>query len=182
MKQIYAYLAGIITVSFGLAACIPGPAPEPTPDPVQEAPPAQISPPPPPAVAENWIDTPQSAGDWLYAEEPAETFALFGTGGENVSAIIRCDKTTRELGIGVFGTAVPETATIRVLTETAERTLRATRRSSSAPLVAAELSPNDPLFDAIALTRGRFVLAASGQTPLYLPAWGEVTRVIEDCR
>ncbi len=44
------------------------------------------------------------------------------------------------------------------------------------------LNPRDPLLDAMAITRGRFAVEVEGETPLYLPAWAEVTRVIEDCR
>jgi len=44
------------------------------------------------------------------------------------------------------------------------------------------LSARDPLLDAIAFSRGRFALEAAGLETLYLPAWPELSRVIEDCR
>ena len=44
------------------------------------------------------------------------------------------------------------------------------------------LAPDDPLLDAMAITKGRFAVAAPGEPTLYLPAWAEVSRVIEDCR
>jgi hypothetical protein len=44
------------------------------------------------------------------------------------------------------------------------------------------LAPNDALLDAIAFSRGRFMLEMPGAPTLYLPAWPELSRVIEDCR
>ncbi|MEL6878174.1 MAG: hypothetical protein AAGL68_08770 [Pseudomonadota bacterium] len=58
----------------------------------------------------------------------------------------------------------------------------ATGRDSGQPLVAAELDANDPLLDAMAITKGRIAVETAGMPTLYLPAWAEVTRVIEDCR
>ena len=43
-------------------------------------------------------------------------------------------------------------------------------------------APNDPLLDAIAFSRGRFVIEQTGQPPLVLPPHAEIGRVIEDCR
>ena len=185
MKAIYTYCAGAIAVTFGLAACIPGPAPSPTPEPPapQSVQTTQAAP-APAAVAENWLDTPQTAGDWQYTSEANETFALFvdnAGGTNNYRAIIRCDLAKREIGLGVFGSASGGES-LRVVTETADRTLRALERPAQPQLIGAVAIASDPLFDAIALTRGRFVLAASGKPALYLPAWAEVTRVIEDCR
>jgi hypothetical protein len=44
------------------------------------------------------------------------------------------------------------------------------------------LTARDPLLDAMAFSRGRFALEAAGLETLYLPAWPELSRVIEDCR
>lgn len=44
------------------------------------------------------------------------------------------------------------------------------------------LPAGDPLLDAIAFSRGRFALEAAGLPTLYLPAWPELSRVVEDCR
>jgi len=38
------------------------------------------------------------------------------------------------------------------------------------------------LLDAMALSKGRFAVELEGEAALYLPAWAEVSRVIEDCR
>ena len=55
----------------------PPPAPAPAPPPVAVPAPA----PQPVPVEENWIDRPQTAGDWSYQAEPDETLAVFGTPG-----------------------------------------------------------------------------------------------------
>ena len=46
----------------------------------------------------------------------------------------------------------------------------------------AELAASDPLLDAIAFSRGRFAVDVPGTAPVYVPAYPEITRVVEDCR
>jgi hypothetical protein len=41
---------------------------------------------------------------------------------------------------------------------------------------------NDAVLDQIAYSRGRFAVEVQGLAPLIVPAWGEVGRVVEDCR
>ncbi len=48
--------------------------------------------------------------------------------------------------------------------------------------MAVAIPARDPILDAMALTKGRFAIEAQGTQTLYIPAWAEVTRVIEDCR
>lgn len=48
--------------------------------------------------------------------------------------------------------------------------------------LAAEMMPTDPILDAMALSRGRIALEVDGQTPVAIPSWAEITRVVEDCR
>jgi hypothetical protein len=48
--------------------------------------------------------------------------------------------------------------------------------------VAAELSPVDRQLDALAFSRGRFLVSVKGAADLVIPAWPELARVIEDCR
>ncbi len=71
MKPIYLHLGGALALSFTIAACVPAPqptpAPTPAPTPVATTPPAP-PPMPAPAPAENWIDRPQTAGNWTYSD------------------------------------------------------------------------------------------------------------------
>ncbi len=71
---------------------------------------------------------------------------------------------------------------MRIRTETADRTVTAQPTGGQLPYVAASFGARDPIFDAMALSKGRFAIETPGAPTLYLPAWAEVTRVIEDCR
>ena len=53
---------------------------------------------------------------------------------------------------------------------------------SDPPQVIARIDARDPLLDAIAFSKGRFVVDVVGLPTLYVPSFPEVTRVIEDCR
>lgn len=179
-----------------LAACVP-PSPQPTPAPspapapiptpsavAAPAPPAQ-----PPALQlvtpgmDDWITRPSTPGDWFYTAEPAETIASFGASraAEDTLLVMVCRLPQRRIGIGYVGQAAGQVEMF-IRTETADRTLTAGPATGRTPLVLAELPASDPLLDAMALSKGRFVVEVAGQPPLFLPAWPEITRVIEDCR
>jgi hypothetical protein len=71
---------------------------------------------------------------------------------------------------------------MRVRAESGDRLLDAVPGGGQLPTLVARLSAHDPFLDAIAFSKGRFAVEVQGLDPLYLPAWPEVTRVIEDCR
>lgn len=91
---------------------------------------------------------------------------------------MRClsDSRTIVLSLPESGAARP---LVTVRTETATRTLAAQAADRE---IIATLAANDPLLDAMALSKGRFAIETEGLSPLHLPSWAEVTRVIEDCR
>jgi hypothetical protein len=62
------------------------------------------------------------------------------------------------------------------------RSANVTAISGDPPSLGISMSPNDPLLDAIAFSRGRFVIEQSGRAPLVLPPHAEIGRVIENCR
>ncbi|MEM9501592.1 MAG: hypothetical protein AAF941_07065 [Pseudomonadota bacterium] len=132
-------------------------------------------------VYEDYLDAPQSAGDWTYYKDPRETLAFFGTAPDSPILILRCDLDTKMIGIGRPG-QYDGTAVMRISTETTTRVLEAEPVSSVNRLAAAQLPAGDPLFDAMAITKGRFAIEVEGAKTIYVPAWAEVTRVIEDCR
>jgi len=149
------------------------------------APPAAPAPVVREPVYENYLDAPQTPGTWKYFPESSETLAIFGEGNtfDNVRFIVRCEKKSRKIGLGrVVSTATELTRVMSVTTETTQRQLQAELVEARPPIFAAELDPGDPLFDAMAITKGRFAIGVEGERTLYLPAWAEVTRVIEDCR
>ena len=69
----------------------------------------------------------------------------------------------------------------RIQTETTARQLVA-NPVTGRQLVAVNLNANDQLLDAMAITKGRFAVAVQGEPSLYIPAWTEFSRVVEDCR
>lgn len=163
-----------------VAACVPRPRPAP---PVQTRPaPRPMSAPPPPALAPaNWLDAPQTPGDWRYRSENGRTMAVFGGEATEGDFVIRCDPGARAiLLMRALKTTSP--VAMRIRAETAERLLDARPDGGAPPYVTASLAANDRLLDAMALSKGRFAVEVPGAPTLYLPSWAEVTRVIEDCR
>jgi hypothetical protein len=48
--------------------------------------------------------------------------------------------------------------------------------------LASEIMPTDPILDAMAFSRGRIAIEATGQQPVAIPSWAEITKIVEDCR
>lgn len=168
-------------ICFGTACCT-APAPEPTP-----APPARPASTPAPTVEvpspsfDNWMDAPQTPGDWFYRRSGTTTVALFGTAGTDARFALTCKLSGRTITLARAGTAsgaVP----MRIRTETADRVLSAQPSGGELPSIIASVAATDPILDAMAFSKGRFAVETAGQSTLYLPSWPEVTRVIEDCR
>jgi hypothetical protein len=163
-----------------LGACVPPPRPAPEPAPAPA--PAPVPTPAPPAVYSNWMDAPQTPGDWFYINQPPASIAAFGpTAGQPMFAM-RCDPARHVVSVGrTSASQVARPMTIR--TETATRTFAAQPAQGSVEhLVATGLAATDPFLDAIAFSKGRFAVEVLGEPTLYLPSWPEITRVIEDCR
>lgn len=166
------------------AGCVPAPdsTPAPTPAPVQTSPPPAPAPSPMPAPApENWIDAARTPGDWTYRSATGGSVALYGEAQTDARFSIRCDSSARSITFSRAGNAA-STVPMRILTETAQRTLNAQPTGGGLPYLTVTVPARDPLLDAMALTKGRFAVEVAGTPTLYLPAWAEVTRVIEDCR
>lgn len=166
-------------------------APQPKPLPVPTPAPRPAPPPPPPQqpaprADASWRDLPQTPGVWTYASEPAGSVVRFGQPGAGSQVLIRCDRSRPAILLqrAGFGTsAVPATIT----TSSTQRRLTATPAAASTAQNAAipfeiAFAVRDPLLDAIAFSRGRFMLEMGGAQTLVLPVWSELGRVIEDCR
>ncbi|RPF70746.1 hypothetical protein [Aurantiacibacter spongiae] len=175
----------VIAGTLALTGCVP-PAPEPTPAPTPaptvarpEAAPVRI----PTPSFDNWMDYPATPGDWSYVAEPGQTMAVFGTdrSPEGIALIMACDLATRRVSIGRKGNAAGQ-VDMTVRTETRDQVLTAGPVQSRAPLLVAQLAASDPLLDAIAFSKGRFALEVTGTDTIYVPAYPEITRVVEDCR
>lgn len=164
-----------------LSACVtppaappPAPAPAPAPSPVP-------APPPTPAYS-NWMEAPQTPGDWFYIPQTGASIAAFGPAERQPWFAMRCDPASRTISIGrTSASMASQPMTIR--TESATRTFAANPAQGSVEhLVAASVPAADPFLDAMAFSKGRFAVEVGGEPTLYLPSWPEVSRVIEDCR
>jgi len=163
-----AAIAGLLV----LAGCVRPSAPPPAPAP--QPPPAPTPVPAPPAA--DWRDRALTPGDWSYRQAGGRTTASYGTAPAMLT--ISCDIAARQIVLARPGITAPG----------ATLTLRATEGVTSYPLVdrggtpAAILPPRDPQLDRIAFSRGRFLVQVAGADDLVVPAWAELSRVIEDCR
>lgn len=48
--------------------------------------------------------------------------------------------------------------------------------------ISAELAAKDPMLDAMAHSRGAFLIGLLGTEDLIVPTWAEFARVVEECR
>lgn len=124
-----------------------------------------------PAVAEDATlsfeagkSLPLASGQWGQVATATGTEARYGT-----HLALQCDMQTRAVTIVRPGTAI---AALTIVTDTVSRTLPPNGR----------LSAYDPLFDAIAFSRGRFLVGGGTGPVLAIPSWPEAARAIEDCR
>ena len=166
----------------GSCATPPRPAPV-TPRPVPTYVPAPVPTPSPTAtpLPSDWRDWPVTPGDWVYRQDARGSIAFYGLVGTDALLTLRCDKAAAQLYLSKRdggGTG----AALTVRTSTALRTLAAQPTGGRQPYVAATLAPRDSLLDAMAFSRGRFIVEQAGQQPLVVPSWAEVGRVVEDCR
>ena len=119
------------------AACCTAPAPEPTPAPPQ----ARPTPAPPPVALpapsfDDWMDAPQTSGDWYYRRGAGTTAALFGSAGADARFALTCRLAGRTVTLARAGTAsgpVP----MRIRTETADRVLTASPSGDEMPSLVA---------------------------------------------
>lgn len=173
-------LVACTALALAIAACVPQPKPSPPPQQARPAPAPVVTPSPSPMASE-WIDRPASPGDWSYRDEGTRSLALFGERETEAQFVLRCERATRAITLSRASDSDAPVA-MRIRAETAERVVTARPDGGDLPFVAASLSANDRLLDAMALSKGRFAVEVAGAQPLYLPSWAEVTRVIEDCR
>ncbi len=134
------------------------------------------------AIADDsWMDIPITAGNWFYEAESSETLAIFGASAFEPLVMLRCDLESRQVGLAVASdTAEPTRLVIR--TETQDLAVLAQPLERRQPLLVTEFAAFNDILDAIAFSRGRFAVEIEGEETLAIPAWPEITRVIEDCR
>ncbi|MEO7384055.1 MAG: hypothetical protein ABIU18_03890 [Novosphingobium sp.] len=91
---------------------------------------------------------------------------------------LSCDLASRQVTLR-RSAALPGASPLTITTTSARRTLNGMADSGG---VQALLPASDPILDAMAFSRGRFMVETATTAPLYLPSWSEISRVVEDCR
>ena len=174
-----------------LAACVPASSPpagsngggaiaQPQPQPLPQPTPQPQPQPAAPVYQTDWTYWPVTPGDWVYRRDERGSIALFGPMGQDSLVSLRCDTGRRMLYVSRSGQ----------VSGNAQMTLRASQgmqsyaagQVSGTAYAAAAIQPGDPMLDKLAYSRGRFVVEVTGLSPLKLPSFAEVARVIEDCR
>lgn len=153
------------------AACVPATRPAPPAPPPAAAPAA-----PPPSIAADWRDVPLSPGSWSYRAEPDGSAARYGPPGAAADFTVRCLRAERRVALVRAGAAA---GPMVVTTSYGASTWTAVADAGDGTVT---LAAADPALDRIAFSRGRFSVAAAPAPTLFLPAWAEPARVIEDCR
>jgi hypothetical protein len=130
----------------------------------------------------DWRDVPQTPGTWSWSMASGRSHASFGLPDAEPIAWIECHKPVATVFLARSGSGGESHVPLAVTTTTGARPLLSEPLISPAGWLVAELKASDPVLDAIAFSRGRFLFDAAGQPQLALPSWAEVARVIEDCR
>lgn len=123
--------------------------------------------------------SPVSPGFWTYRAVTDGSEASFVDGSGTTRMVIACGRVTRFVTISRISAA--PASSFALWTSSAVRNLNASFDQRSGRVIA-QMSATDPLLDAIAFSRGRFVLTMPGFPALVLPAGVEVAHVVEDCR
>lgn len=167
-----------------LGSCV-GPAPRPPvaaaarpPAPTPAAPVRPAPTPAAPATVE-WQYRPVAPGTWTYRAEAAGSAATFGGTVADAQLTLRCDRTSRRVSLARAGGGQ---GALVIRTSYGAASWPATPASGPTASLVAFRAASDAGLDQIAYSRGKFAVEMAGQPPLIVPAWSEVSRVIEDCR
>ena len=177
-------VAALACLSTG--GCVPGPRPGPAPTPTPAPAPAPrptpvpVARPTPVPTFSTWRDAPQTPGDWAYRTTAQGSAAHFGPAPDRATVSLTCVRASRTIELMRTGTA---SGTIPMTIRTTNGDLMLNGQAiPGVATVTATIAASDPLLDAIAFSRGRFAIEGGGLPTLYVPAWPEIIRVVEDCR
>ncbi len=166
-----------------LAGCVSPAPPPPSQPPRPAATPAPAPPPvavpvsPPTAAA--WTERPLTPGTWVYRTDARGAVALYGVPDHEAMLIVRCDRAAQRIFISRPGTTGGQ-MTLRATTQA--QAYPASPTGGSPSYIAAQLNVTDRQLDALAFSRGRFLVGVTGMADVIVPSWPEVARVIEECR
>jgi hypothetical protein len=118
-------------------------------------------------------------GSWSQAPVAGGIEATFRNSAGQPQLFLTCARATRQ--VLVARPAVGVAPILQVWTSSASRNLPAAFNPATRR-ISATLRATDPLLDAMALSRGRIAVGVAGQPAIVAPAWGEISRVVEECR
>ena len=174
-------ILSVALIALAMAGCVSAPETAAPPPPSPRA-----APPPPPAPAakaSNWEDWRATPGDWGYRKDARGSVALFGQPGANALFVVRCDQSAARIYLSRGGSfPVGQSGQMTIRTSSTTRALSAGNSNENPPYIASELVPTDRLLDAMAYSRGKFVVSVRGADDIVVPTWAEFARVVEDCR
>ena len=172
-------LIAALVLALGACAAPQKPVPPPpAPVAVKPKPRPPVRLPVPPA---DWRDAAQTPGNWTWGLVGGRSTARFGLAGAAPLISLSCDRASGRVLIARAG-AAPTAVPLAVATTSIRRPLLNDPALGNGNWLVVPLPARDPILDAIAFSRGRFAIEAAGLETLYLPAWPEISRVIEDCR
>jgi len=118
-------------------------------------------------------------GSWSQAATAGGLEATFRNSAGQPQLFLTCVRSTRQVLIArPASVAAPF---LQVWTSSASRNLPAAHNPATRRLTAT-LAATDSLLDAMAMSRGRIAVGVAGQPAIVVPPWGEVSRVVEECR
>jgi hypothetical protein len=118
-------------------------------------------------------------GNWTQAAIAGGVEAQFRNSAGQPQLYLTCLRASRQVVIARPGsTAAPF---LQVWTSSASRNLPASFNPATGR-ISATLAAMDPLLDAMAMSRGRIAVGVARMPASVVPAWGEISRVVEECR
>ena len=118
-------------------------------------------------------------GSWTFAAIASGAEAVFRNSAGQPQLFLTCTRSVRQVTV-----ARPATGAAPFLQAWSSSTARNLPASynPATQRITATLKAMDPLLDALALSRGRIAVGVAGQPAIVAPAWGEISRVVEECR
>lgn len=131
------------------------------------------------ATIPDMSNAPPIYGRWTFASTAGGGEARFLDASSRPQLILTCSRAARQ--VTVARPASSAAPFLQLWTSSASRNLPASFNPATG-LSSAQLPAYDALLDAMALSRGRIAVGASGQSLVALPAWAEIGRLVEECR
>lgn len=131
-----------------------------------------------PAIADHSLSVPVN-GAWSHVTIAGGSEARFLDAASRPQLVLTCQRASRIVTVArPASVAAPY---LQVWTTSQTRNLPASFNPAAGQL-RASIAAGDPLLDALAMSRGRIAVGIVGQPSLVAPVWGEIGRVVEECR